>query len=904
MKNRYIFLFILFYVQQVSAQIRETGITHRDDLRTGTPSSNAKRSAQNPVTCGSDTVEYPRYKASNLVSITVGKGRGLGQLYSCPKPVTLTGFTFYAFVLPAHNTAQKMDLICRVYKAGADSLPTGAPLRADTLSIDSTLGGGLLSVIVKRAGFPSITLDSNYILTIETEDDSLTAGLVTNNYTFGDGEGENLNCGSISGLWYNGRNLRVGTSPFDADILLHPWVTYPFGTDFQIRNNCYGINDSIKFINASPDNMSGSRMYNRYKYYNIEYICHRWNLGNSPASQSTVDHKVKYAVKQNYQVRLISTVYGYTGDMYYGCSDTTVKPVYFKPDIPTISGLVNVCVGDSSRYTAVTNDTGVTFEWLKKPNDALPFHTGKSFLKYPVTQNDTFYLRANNHGCLSGLRTFIIRANTYPQSLTVQGDSVCSGSRANLSAVSDTGSIQWFSTPLGGTPLFTGKVFQTGVLMSDTTFWVQANNNGCILSPRTQVSALVGSSFAPSPPVLSNDTTVCLSSGSAITLNATAGAGLSVRWFSAASGGSSIHTGNNFLFMPVKREIKTFWADAYNGVCGSTRVPVNIEVEHYPSVTSLFTDTICKGDSARMGVRIPYGEASWYSASSGGLLLHQGENFTDAPDTVRDYFVETSSNICVNPVRTKISATVNTFPDVKQIWGDTICAKNKATLKTRINGPGTMEWFDTDTGQAVLATGLSFETPVLNGQRAYYARPVYAGCTGPRMPVQPLVRPGPFSGFSFEVLTWQQVRVSPINAAGCSIKWDLGDGTTSNLNSVTHRYQNPGTYHIKLILTLMSTGCKDSTTIPVQIEVSSIQAFGTKEGLRVYPNPVTDFMHISLPDEQSELTVDIYSTDGRLVRSVAAESSGQEFKMNSSGLTPGLYLLHVKGYAPALILVQ
>ena len=59
-----------------------------------------------------------------------------------------------------------------------------------------------------------ITMDSAYILTVETDSANLTAGVVTNNYANGDGDRENLNCGAISGLWYNGRNLNVNGTPF------------------------------------------------------------------------------------------------------------------------------------------------------------------------------------------------------------------------------------------------------------------------------------------------------------------------------------------------------------------------------------------------------------------------------------------------------------------------------------------------------------------------------------------------------------------------------------------------------------------------------------------------------------------------------------------------------------------
>lgn len=908
MKNYLCFLFLIIGLQLAKAQIQPAGVRIIDDLsKAGLNAGSGKRSVQNPKSCTTDTVEYPRYKASTLLTVSVAKGRGLGQLYSCPKPLVVTGFTFYAFVLPIHKTAKKMELICRLYKAGADSLPSGSPLRSDTLSIDSTLMGGRLVFIEKHASFTSITLDSNYIITVETNDDTLTAGIVTNNYQNRDGDRENLNCGSISGLWYNGRNLNVGGQAFDCDILLHPHVKYQFGTDFSIKNNCYNVNDSIRFTNAAPFNMAGSKMYNQYlinSNFNWAIYCHLWDVGNFSGSMYAVNRTVKYNVKQNYKVRLISTIYGYRGSMRYGCTDTTVKELLFKPDIPTFSGLVNVCMGDTARYTALSADTGVVFEWFSSPGASSPFFTGKTYQLYPVTQNDTFYLRANNRGCVSGFRTVIIKANAYPTVLNVLNDSVCAGSKANLKASSNIGSVQWYTAATGGLPFFSGEVFQTGNLTDDTTFYVQAGNNGCIMSPRLAVSALVGSDFAPAAPVLSNDTTVCLAATTSLVLNASAGSGLSIRWFNAASGGSSIQNGSTYTFTPVKREVRTFYADAYNGICGSTRVPVHITVEDFPAISSIVNAAACKGDSVRMAFNLPFGSAGWYNADTGGTLLHSGNSFTVAPPASTDFYVETGSSVCVDPQRTKITAVINEAPLVLKLWGDTICAKNRATLKSKISGAGTMEWFDSDTSGTVLFSGSTYLTPVLNGSRKYYARAAYAGCYGPRTAVQPLVRPVPFSGFSFEVLTWQQVRVAPINAGGASIKWHFGDGTTSNNSSVTHRYQNTGSYQIKLVLTSPITGCKDSSTVTVQIDPSSLHGVYSDKPLHIFPNPVSGLLYVELPEANSVHRLQVYSLNGMLVLEKELEAGLRMQDLDVSALNSGMYVLVMPGYSPALFVRQ
>ncbi len=901
LKNLLFFLTFLFTAINTFAQLNSTGHRIIDNHSKLTYQFNSsKRSVQNPTSCDRDTVEYGRYKGTGFFTVSVSKGRGLGQLYSAPKPLTLYGFTFYAFIA-SPPTKKKMNLICNVYKAGADSLPKGTPLRSDTITIDSTFGGGVLTKIEKHATFVPIILDSAYILTVETDSATLNAGVVTNSYSNGDGKKENLNCGSISGQWYNGKNLNIGGVSFNADILLHPHVSYSFGTDFTIKNPCYSLADTVKFINQAGKNMVGSKMYNRYLLYNLGYYCNWWNAGNSFGYTYSVDHKMKYNSRQNYQVQLISTIYGYRG-MEYGCSDTTIKWLYYKPDVPQIGGPVNACIGDTIIYNVNNVDTGTVYEWYKKTSDVSPFYSGKSYKKTNV-RTDTFYVRGNNHGCLTAFKTVILNVNAYPSTLTFKNDSICSGSKANLKGFTNIGNLEWFASANSIPVLYTGAVFQTPALTSDTFFFLQANNKGCIKSPRLKVRALVGSGFAPTAPVISKDTTICIASTSSLKLNATAGSGLTIRWFNVPSGGSSFATGTSYTFVPSIREVRTFYADAYNGICGSTRESVTITVEDYPKVSKILSDTICKGDSLIMFVFIPYGEAHWMDAPTGGNLLLDGTRYVVAAATTKNYYVETSSGICKSTSRNVVAGIVNTYPTVVKLWGDTICAKNRATLKSKLIGAGTIHWFEFDTSAVELGIGKTYTSPVLNGAKSFYGQPEYAGCYGPKQIVTPLVKPSPFSGYTYEVLSNQIVKVSPLNANGCNIQWDFGDGVKSNLSAVNHKYINPGVYQLKLILTDRITGCKDSTTYTITVTLSGIKVNSFVTGIKLYPNPAQQFLNIELQDHPSFVQIHIYGMDGMLIQTENALVENGKALLPIDKLSTGLYLLKVNDY-PALLFVK
>jgi hypothetical protein len=62
------------------------------------------------------------------------------------------------------------------------------------------------------------------------------------------------------------------------------------------------------------------------------------------------------------------------------------------------------------------------------------------------------------------------------------------------------------------------------------------------------------------------------------------------------------------------------------------------------------------------------------------------------------------------------------------------------------------------------------------------------------------------------------------------------------------------------------------------------------------PNPARDFIRFMLPEKESQLFVDIFSTDGRKVFSGKILPEHNLCKMNIRYLKSGLYFLMAKGW--------
>jgi len=129
--------------------------------------------------------------------------------------------------------------------------------------------------------------------------------------------------------------------------------------------------------------------------------------------------------------------------------------------------------------------------------------------------------------------------------------------------------------------------------------------------------------------------------------------------------------------------------------------------------------------------------------------------------------------------------------------------------------------------------------------------------------------------------------------------WDFGDGSTSTLQYPTHAYADSGTYVVTLYVQ-RNGYCPDTVSkIVVISNVVSIESFVFRNGLSVYPNPVTTdevWLKGELTAPVSELRISLISPLGETIwkKSISRPVSSLEEKI-AIPQTPGFYLLKVEG---------
>jgi hypothetical protein len=269
------------------------------------------------------------------------------------------------------------------------------------------------------------------------------------------------------------------------------------------------------------------------------------------------------------------------------------------PNAGTLSGTSSVCLSGTTTFTSDGNSGGA---WSSANTSVAtinsstglisPVGTGSSLITYTVngsggcsnaTATRTVTVTANpNAGSLSGTQNICIGGTT---SFTSSGESggTWSSDNTSVATVNSSGLVSGLSN---GTATITYTVSAAGCSSSSTTRTVTVNNN-------------------PAAPTGATGATIC-GSGTATISVADPGAGLTVDWYAAASGGSPLSGGTDVLSFttPSISSTTIYYAQTRNSTTGcisSSRTAVTATVvSTLDFVTTQFptsTQNICVGAS-------------------------------------------------------------------------------------------------------------------------------------------------------------------------------------------------------------------------------------------------------------------------------------------------------------------
>lgn len=489
----------------------------------------------------------------------------------------------------------------------------------------------------------------------------------------------------------------------------------------------------------------------------------------------------------------------------------------------------------SNSDTRTLNSTGISLVVLGGTNQ-------RAVLFSPGDDYDRIEIKVRG-GVASALVNLNVHyANRVLSSPVITPDiiTICAGSTATLTAVaSDSATVRWYTSPSGGTPVFTGKVFTTPQLTASTTYYAESYraSTDCANPVRTPVTVQV-QAVPELPAILKGDTTIC-TGGSATLIARPVNAAHSIRWFSTATGGTPLSLDSIFTTGALTANT-TFYAEAYNGTCGSaTRVPVAVTVVTAPADPVLETanTSICGGTTATLRVTSSTTGLiiRWYTVQSGGTPVFEGAEFTTPVLTATTiYYVEAvnAAGGCINGGgRIQAIVTVNATPAVPVLVNGTtvVCNNQPATLSIQNPVTGvTYNWYDAVTGGNMLATGATFITPALTDSATYFVEAVGTGnCPSAtrataRVSVQNELDAPTVESANVTVCSGEQATLRVLNPlGGITYEWYDAPGGNKLFTGpvfVTGAVVAAADYYVSAV---SAGGCSSTTQTQVNVQVTT-----------------------------------------------------------------------------------
>ena len=281
-----------------------------------------------------------------------------------------------------------------------------------------------------------------------------------------------------------------------------------------------------------------------------------------------------------------------------GCVSTK-KPINIIVNTPPSKPIASDSsrCGPGSLTLKATTDVGNTINWYASDQTKLP-STGETYTTPPLTNTTTYYVESKNTltGCTSTLKTSISAIiNTFPNEPTVIDKSSCGAGTVELK-VSLNGVDQvarWYTNPTGGTSIFTGDTYTTGIISKDSTFYVESVNSltKCTSVKRVPLKVTINSIL--SPPTAA-DVSRC--GPGTVTLQATTSTGKVIDWYAQSSGGTILSTGDTYTTSSISSSISYFAEarDPLTGCLSSSRKELKVNIIPFNTSTSLNPDqTLC-----------------------------------------------------------------------------------------------------------------------------------------------------------------------------------------------------------------------------------------------------------------------------------------------------------------------
>ncbi|WP_281336538.1 T9SS type B sorting domain-containing protein [Flavobacterium eburneipallidum] len=248
---------------------------------------------------------------------------------------------------------------------------------------------------------------------------------------------------------------------------------------------------------------------------------------------------------------------------------------------------------------------------------------------------------------------------TIPKIISVTPNSTCGSGSLLLQATATDGDVDWYTTPTGGTSIYTGNSFTTPNLSVTTSYYVDAANGNCSNGPRTEVIATMNTL-----PIITTTPASRCDTGS-VTLEAAASFG-TINWYDVATAGTPIGTGTLFT-TPNLTTTTTYYVEVTSNGCTNPRIPVVATI--YPIATLNEEILLCQSETITLDASISGMEYLWFPGGETSQTIDVSN--------IGDYSVTISSPLVNCDSKKDFKVIEHPEPILKQI----IVKENSITIQ-------------------------------------------------------------------------------------------------------------------------------------------------------------------------------------------------------------------------------
>jgi gliding motility-associated-like protein len=380
-----------------------------------------------------------------------------------------------------------------------------------------------------------------------------------------------------------------------------------------------------------------------------------------------------------------------------GCTTTSTVTVN---DLPTITGVLSVCVGATTILTgSATADA--TSPWISASTGVATVNS--SGVVTGVSAGTSLITYKNSSGCTT---TSTVTVNALPIATLLSNDvdnSFCSGTSVIFTAGSGTSynfRVDGSSVQNGASTTYTTASLTNGQVVDV----IVTNASGCTATSAgiiNTVNAL---------PTITGTLSVCVGATTALSGSATADA--TTPWISASTGVATVNSSGVVTGVSAGTSLITYKNS--NGCTTTSTVTVNALPIATLSSNDV-DDTFCSGTS----VTFTAGAGTNYNFRVDGSSVQNGASTTYATTSltngqVVDVIVTNASGCTATS--TGITNTVNTLPTITGSLS--VCVGATTTLTGSATADATTPWISASTGVATvdssgIVTGLSAGTSLI-----------------------------------------------------------------------------------------------------------------------------------------------------------------------------------------------